>query len=155
MAEYGNTSKERLATCHLDIQTVMNEVIKYFDNTIVSAQRLPEEQFELFKKGREEQNGKWVIVDKKKVVTYKDGYEKTSKHNETPLSDAVDAVPYPIDWEDHTRMNYFAGFVMGISKVLKNRGIIDHELTWGADWDNDTMTNDQKFVDRPHFQIRK
>jgi len=44
--------------------------------------RTAEEQFELYKKGRKLKDGKWIIVNKKKVVTSKDGYNKKSKHQE-------------------------------------------------------------------------
>lgn len=45
--------------------------------------RSPALQFELFKQGRELQNGVWVVVDRKKVVTEKDG-TKLSHHNVYP-----------------------------------------------------------------------
>ncbi len=153
MPKFGKTSTSRLDSCHKDLQTVMNEVIKYFDCSIISGHRPPEDQFELFKKGRKEQDGKWVIASKGKVVTYKDGYERKSKHNENP-SHAVDVVPYPVDWKDERRMDYFAGFVMAIAKIFKNKGIIDHDVVWGADWNDNTILNDHKFIDRPHFQIK-
>ena len=31
MAKFGKTSKKRLSTCHEDLQTVFNEVIKHVD----------------------------------------------------------------------------------------------------------------------------
>jgi len=152
MAQFGKTSLERLESCESDLQVVMKEVIKYFDCTIVSGHRPPEEQFELYKKGRKEVNGEWVIVDKSKVVTYKDGTIKKSKHNEFP-SKAVDVMPYPIDWKDNERITYLAGFIMATARIFKDRGIIDSHITWGNDWDNDTITKDERFSDRPHYQI--
>lgn len=154
MPKFGTRSTENLNSSHKDLQTVFNEVIKYFDCSVIFGHRTPEEQFELYKKGRKQtSSGDWVIGNKSKVVTYKDGFNKLSKHNEYP-SDAVDVVPYPVNWSDTRRMDYFAGFVIGIAKLLKDRGIIDSEIVWGGDWDNDTMTNDHRFVDRPHFQIK-
>ena len=152
MPRFGNSSKSKLETCHKDLQTVLNEAIKYFDFSVIFGERTPEEQMELYKKGRKLKNGVWVVSDKSKIVTYKDGYKKKSKHNYSP-SLAVDIVPYPIDWADTRRMDYLAGFVMAIAKVFKEKGIIDSNIVWGGDWDNDTMTNDERFVDRPHFQI--
>ena len=32
MPRFGKTSKRRLATCHEDLQEILNEVIKYFDS---------------------------------------------------------------------------------------------------------------------------
>jgi len=53
--------------------------------------RTPNEQFELYKEGRAFKNGKWVVVDKKKVVTGKDGFNNKSRHNYLPAS-GVDIV---------------------------------------------------------------
>lgn len=49
---------------------------------IIYVIRTAEEQFELYKKGRELKDNKWIIINKKKVVTSKDGYNKKSKHQE-------------------------------------------------------------------------
>jgi len=148
MPYYSSRSKEKLSTCHEDLQKVFNEVIKYFDCTIVYGHRSPEEQFELFKRGRRKDSvsGRWVIDNKLEVVTYRDGYDRKSMHN-YDVSKAVDVMPYPIDPRDTDRMYYFAGFVMGIAKRM---GI---ELTAGADWDRDTEVDDQTFHDLPHFEI--
>lgn len=51
---------------------------------LTCTQRTPEEQFELFKKGRTEVNGEWIVSDAKAVVTYVDGKTKLSEHNKTP-----------------------------------------------------------------------
>ena len=75
------------------------EVLKYFDFAVTHGHRTPEEQFELFKKGRSlNMDGKWIITDRKKVVTYVDGYEKKSKHNAEP-SKAIDMYPSPVSFE--------------------------------------------------------
>lgn len=152
MAYFSDISNERLSTAHKDLQTLFNEVIKYFDCTVIYGHRTPEEQFELFKKGRELVNGEWVITDKRLVVTHLDGYNRRSKHNECPAL-AVDVIPYPINWEDKSRMDYFGGFVLGIATMLRKEGKIKSDIRWGHDWDGDTEVSDTKFVDRPHFQI--
>lgn len=52
------------------------------DNPVIDyCLRSKEEQLRLFSQGRKFENGKWIIVDKSKVVTYCDGYNITSKHN--------------------------------------------------------------------------
>jgi len=139
MARFGKRSTANLDEAHPDLQTVFNEVIKYFDCSIIDGHRGEKEQNEAFKK-------------KKSKVKY-----PNSKHNKIP-SMAVDAVPYYKDsphirWNDSSRMDYFAGYVMGIASLLKNRGIIDHVLRWGNDWDMDTRTDDTNFIDRPHFEL--
>lgn len=150
MAKFSKASKDKLNTAHKDLQIVFNEVIKYFDCTILCGLRTPKEQFELFKKGREFINGEWIKTGS--VVTYVDGTDKKSKHNENP-SHAIDAVPYPIEWDNLNRMRLFAGYVLGISKILKEQGKIENDIVWGADWDSDTFMKDHTFSDFPHFQI--
>ena len=144
MGTFGKSSREKLDTAHKDLQTLFEEVVKHFDCTVVYGHRSPEEQNKLYQQGRTLPGG---------IVTYKDGYEKLSKHNYSP-SLAVDVVPYPINWKDVDRIRYFAGFVMGIAKMLKGQGLIENDIVWGADWDNDTELSDESFVDLPHFQIK-
>ena len=135
MPKFSKTSKERLAGCHQDLQTIFNYVIKSFDCTIVCGHR-----------GKEEQD-----------KAFKDGFSKVkypnSRHNKKP-SIAVDAVPYPIEWRNTNRMKYFAGYVMGIAETLKRYGAITHDLVTGLDWDDDTILKDTTFKDHPHFQLK-
>jgi peptidoglycan L-alanyl-D-glutamate endopeptidase CwlK len=135
MAKYGKRSKNNLAECNIDIQRVFNEVIKHYDCSILCGHRT-----------REDQNRAYPKYTKLK---YPD-----SKHNKQP-SLAVDAVPYPIDWNDTKRMINFAGYVLGISAIMKARGEIKHGLRWGGDWDRDTELSDNKFQDYPHFELVK
>lgn len=152
MATYGNKSQAELNTAHADLITLFNEVILHFDNAVIYGHRTPYVQFELFKKGRTLINGVWIVTDPGRVVTYKDGISKLSKHNPNP-SLAVDVTPYPINWKDTDRMRYFAGFVMGIALKLKQEGKINHEIRWGGDWDQDTEVGDETFLDLVHFEI--
>jgi len=147
MPTYSQTSEERLKSCHADLRIVFYEMIRKFDHTIIYGYRSPEEQFELFKRGRKEENGIWVIENKLEIVTYKDGYENKSEHNYEP-SNALDAAPYPINWNDRERMCYFAGHIM---ERADKHGI---KLTWGGDWDNDTEIRDHALSDLVHFERR-
>jgi len=70
----------------------------------------------------------------------------SSQHNAKP-SLAVDAVPYPIDWNDRERMTLFAGIVLGVASEL---GVT---IRWGGDWDTDTFVMDNSFDDLAHFEI--
>ena len=136
MPYYSKTSKSNLETCHPDLQTVFNYVIKYFDCKIICGER-----------GREEQDR-----------AFRDGFSTVSyphsKHNKTP-SLAADVVPYPIEWENTERMLYLIGFVLGVAQMLKDYGAIDNDVISGRDWDDDTILKDQRFNDFAHFQIRK
>ena len=129
MPKFGKRSKERLKTCHADIRMVMNEVIKYVDCSILEGHREKERQNQLYDEG-------------KTKVLYPNG-----RHNDYP-SNAVDVVPYPVNWQDRERMTLFAGFVLGVANQM---GV---NLRWGGDWDQDWYVHDNKFDDFPHFEIK-
>ena len=135
MPKFSQSSKDKLATCHDDLQTLFNYVIESFDCTIVCGHRTKEAQ----------------------DTAYKKRYSKVrfpySKHNSLP-SMAADVIPWPIVWDDHDRMRYFAGYVMGIACMLKKAGAIEHNIRWGGDWDMDTELSDNTFMDLPHFELK-
>lgn len=131
MAEFSKRSKERLASCHPDLQRLFNEVVKHQDCTITEGHRGQELQDEYFRTG-------------KSKVQFPNG-----KHNKTP-SEAVDCIPYPFapeDWKDTRRLYMFVGLVRGIAASL---GI---KIRCGADWDGDFEVKDQNFHDLPHFEL--
>jgi hypothetical protein len=128
MPSFGKSSQDKLATCDPRLQKVFNEVIKYFDCTVIEGHRGEEAQNKAFAEG-------------KSKLKYPQG-----KHNKTP-SLAADVLPYPIDWNDTNRMRYFAGFVVGIAATM---GI---KLRWGGDWNQNTELKDNSFNDLPHFEI--
>jgi len=148
MAIFGQKSMSKLMTCEQSLQTVMNEAIKIVDFSVIFGNREQDEQFELFQKGRKKVNGVWQIENKNEIVTFKDGYEKKSKHNFEP-SRAVDIIPYPFPgWgtkEFNEQMHYIAGVVMAISFEFYKSGKIQKQLTWGGFWKN--------LVDLPHIEI--
>ena len=129
MPRFGSRSRKNLETCDEDLQALFSEVIKYFDCTVIQGHRGKEEQNKYFDEG-------------KSKVKYPNG-----RHNANP-SNAVDVVPYPIDWEDTDRMYYFAGFVKGVAFKL---GI---PVRWGGDWNDNTEVKDTNFKDLPHFELR-
>lgn len=152
MPSFGEVSSARLLTCHKDLQTLMNEVIKFYDCQIVYGQRTVKEQQELFKQGRKFENGKWVITNKLMIVTNCDGINSKSKHNKTP-SLAVDVMPYPIGWKDKYSVAYFAGKVIETYRRLKEDGKITSTIRWGGDWNQNNKTIDESLIDFPHFEI--
>lgn len=139
MFKFSKRSLNNLATADEKLQLLFNEVIKEIDCTVIYGHRTPEEQFELFKKGRERIDGWWQVVDKSKVVTNLDGTIKKSKHNYYP-SKAVDVVPYPLDWNDIDSFKLLASVVKRKAMEL---GI---DVEWGGDWTS--------FKDYPHWQIK-
>jgi peptidoglycan L-alanyl-D-glutamate endopeptidase CwlK len=136
MPKFSNTSKDKLSTCHQDLQKLFNEVIKYYDCTIVCGHRNKEDQDYAYAIGHSEK--RWP----------------DSKHNTSP-SLAVDVAPYElnsIDW-GKTQTSYFAGFVKGVHAVLYETNIITHRLRMGIDWDSDNDIDDTKFLDACHFEL--
>lgn len=133
MPAFGEISKRKLAECHSDLQLLFNEVIKYFDCFILCGFRDQAEQDRLFNEG-------------KSKLRWPHG-----KHNSIP-SKAIDVAPYnalndPVDWKDASRFYFFGGYVMGIAKEM---GI---KIRYGGDFNMNTRTKDEKFVDLPHFEL--
>jgi peptidoglycan LD-endopeptidase CwlK len=143
MPTFSKVSLDRLSTCHEDLQTVLNEVIKDFDFTVICGERTIEEQQKLFAQGR---------TTKGPIVTWVDGVKKKSNHNYSP-SKAVDIAPYPIDWNDRERFIYLAGHIMSTADRLFRECKIEHKIRWGGDWNNNDRTKDEKQTDLPHFEI--
>lgn len=135
MPKFSKISKERLATCHEDLQKLFNEVVKEYDCSIIEGYRDKERQKELYHQG------------KSKI--------KEGKHNKNP-SLAVDVVPYPIPdrWgennhKERAKFYHFAGYVKGIAQSM---GL---KIRCGCDWDSDNDFNDQRFDDLVHFELLK
>lgn len=137
---YSAKSKDRLYTCHDDLVTLMIEVDKGYENSILEGARTTERQQQLFKEG------------KSKL----DGVNKKSKHqvsHDRPKSFAVDTAPWPIDWNDLKRFYHYIGYVNGIADQLYREGKMKHKIRCGADWDGDRSFKDQTFHDLPHIEL--
>ena len=136
MPSYSNKSKQKLSTAHDDLQEIFNVVICNFDNTILDGHRDQARQDRAFNEG------------------FSQVQFPNSKHNKVP-SMAVDAVPYPIEWDNLNRMRFFAGRVIATGDILYSFGMITHKVRWGGDWDKDTVLKDNRFNDFPHFELYK
>lgn len=128
MPNLSEKSLARLATCDERLQIICREAIKIYDFTILCGHRGEEEQEKLFLSGQTKL------------------HYPLSKHNSYP-SQAVDIVPYPVDWNDAGRFKLLAGIMFGIAHSHNIK------LRWGGDWDGDWDMNDQKFYDLPHFEL--
>lgn len=133
MPEFGTRSSTNLLQTHSELQRLFNEVVKYYDCSVICGHREEKDQDEAYAEGR----SKLKFPD--------------SKHNQSP-SLAVDVVPYfktkpNIRWDDRDKFYEFGGFVQGVAKVL---GI---NIRWGGNWDMDDELKDQTFFDLPHFEI--
>lgn len=128
MPSFSKLSRERLLTCDVRLQALLNEAIKTVDFTILCGHRGEDEQEDAYRTG-------------KSKVRWPD-----SKHNALP-SVAVDIAPFPVDWQDTAR---FARLVGYIEHIAHQRGI---KIRWGADWDMDGATKDERFIDMPHLEL--
>ena len=128
MPRFGKRSNVNLASCDERLQKVFNEVIKHVDCSVLEGHRGEERQNKLQEEG-------------KSKVRYPDG-----RHNASP-SNAVDVVPYPVDWDDRERFHLFAGYVLGVASGM------GYTLRWGGDWNMNFEVDDNKFDDFPHFEI--
>lgn len=128
MHKFGKVSKLRLATCHPDLQVLMNEAIKYIDFSVLCGHRTEREQNRALASGTSTK--KWP----------------ESKHNKLP-SLAVDIAPYPVDWEDTARFARLAGY---IERIADEKGI---KIRWGGDWNDNFRTLDERLIDMPHIEL--
>ena len=130
MPRFGKRSKERLKGVDAKLQNVLNEVVKYFDITIIEGLRSQERQNELVAQGK----------SKTKFGKHVDGK-------------AVDIAPYPIDWNARDDFHYLGGFMLGMAASM---GI---KIRWGGDWNASSLfkgqrtTKDNNFDDLVHFEI--
>lgn len=130
MASFGTTSKNRLLTCHPDLQRLFITVVQNYDCSIIYGARTLEEQKRLVSEGLSRTMNSRHLVGN-------DGY-----------SHAVDVAPYPIDWENTKRFYHFGGYVLATADML---GI---KIRWGGDWDSDNDLDDQRFMDLVHFELK-
>lgn len=122
----GKKSLENLATCHTDIQRVIHRAMSYqeMDFSVLEGQRTDERQYALFADGKSQLDG---VINK-------------SRHQSSP-SEAVDIVPYPINWESLPEFYKLATLIF---KACLEEGV---KLEWGGHW--------KSFPDMPHFQMEK
>ena len=131
MPNFSIKSRTKLSTCHPDLQSLMNEVIKHIDCVILCGVRTLEEQQAAFKAGNSKCDG---IHNKSKHQAHEDGY-----------SWAVDVAPFPIDWDDAQRFKDLAKVIMDIAAKLHESGIMKHKLVWGGTF--------KSLVDLPHYEL--
>ena len=119
MPSFSQKSLSKLETCSQPLQDLFNEVIKHRDCTILDGHRNEERQTKAFNEG------------------FSKARFPQSRHNTFP-SQAVDVVPYPIDWEDINRFYEFAGFVKATAIQM------NINIKWGGDF--------KSIFDAPHWE---
>ena len=132
MPRFGKKSKQRLEGVHPDLRKVLDEVVKYFDITIIEGKRSQERQNKLVAEGKSK--------------------TKFGKH---VWGKAVDISPYPIDWDARDDFHYLGGFVLATATSM---GI---NVRWGGDWNASSLykgkrtTKDNNFDDLVHFELKE
>lgn len=130
MPSFSKTSQERLATCHPVLQEILNEAIKDVDFSVICGHRNKADQDKAFNEGKSTK--RWP----------------NSKHNRLP-SVAVDVAPYPIRWNDRAAFARLFGY---IERIAHEKG---YKLRWGGDWDGDWNTEEERFIDMPHIELKE
>ena len=132
MPRFGKRSKERLRGVDARLVNVLNEVVKYFDITVIEGLRSQKRQDELVAEGKSK--------------------TKFGKH---VLGKAVDIAPYPIDWQARDDFHLLGGFVLGIASQM---GV---NVRWGGEWSASSLykgkrtTKDNSFDDLVHFELKE
>lgn len=120
MPSFGNTSRKRMEGVSPDLIRLFERVVQDFDCTVLKdgGKRTPERQAELVAQG----------------------VSKTLNSNHL-TGNALDIVPYPVDWEDRERQYKFASFVFDTAMRMGIR------VRWGG-W-----FSKGKFYDSPHWEL--
>jgi len=135
MRKFSERSLRNLEGVHPDLVRVVHKALEIceVDFTVVEGVRTLETQRKYFERGASK-------TMKSRHLVQADGF-----------AHAVDIYPY------------YAGSVQVHAPFAKFRAIADAireaarqlcvNVTWGADWDRDGDTGDERFVDAPHYQI--
>jgi len=106
---------------------------------ITHTHRTPEEQFILYKKGRKynRDTKRWVVDDRRKKVTNRDGYERLSDHNKYPSLAFDVAIKDPnLDYVWNNTLPQWKY----MEPMAKKYGVLN-----GSNW--------KAFTDMPHFYV--
>ena len=135
MPKFSQESFKKLSMCHIDLQVLFYEVIKYYDCKILESYRDAADQEKDFAAGKTKLHYPY------------------SKHNHMPAL-AVDVAPYPIDFKDEKRNIWFGGYVCGLAQILKESGKMTHAIRWGGAWEGlGKLEAGKSLEDSDHFEL--
>lgn len=152
--QFGTTSRQRLATVEPKLRAVVERALELTteDFSVDCGVRTLRQQMQLYAKGRSIAELRAAGIPA--GILARPGEPKVtwtlkSRHlpNANGLSNAVDLVPYPVDWNDLARFDAVAKAVFAAAKELKVR------VRWGADWDQDGNRREKGEYDSPHFEL--
>jgi len=145
MPSFGPKSRAERETLHPFLQEVLDEVIEYYDFSIIEGHRNEAKQSDAFESGASK-------------VEFPDG-----NHNLLP-SMAGDLAPYPIDYSERSKAKARFYFLMGCVKAevenmnalnrMMGRPEPEYDVRFGLDWDGDGDFLDQSFDDIGHVEIK-
>jgi peptidoglycan LD-endopeptidase CwlK len=117
-----------IESCHPDLKRLAYAVAAREAVEFICGHRDESEQNQAFKAGKSKL--RWP----------------NSMHNRSP-SHAIDLVPKPIDWKDLGRFEKLSAVVKEEAEAL---GI---KVRWGADWNSNGRSDDERFLDYPHWEL--
>ena len=150
---FGKSSSKRLEGVDPRMSEIMTEAIKTspYDFGIAQGKRSYEEQFNLYKKGRqwnpksgiESDPSSWEVGGKDKIVT------KTMKSKHL-AGRAIDVSVFKggkyVKGDTTEEMQMYRDVGAHIKSTAKRLGY-EKDFSWGGDW--------KKFVDAPHYEIKQ
>lgn len=129
MPTLDKASGARLAKAHPLLRKLFNEVARRTDVVILDSQRSRAAQ---------------ELAYRAKRSKAKFGQ---SAHNWAPAI-ALDVCPKPIDWKDTRPFVTLAKeIVLPLAREMKI------PIRWGGDWNMNGKTEDERFVDMPHYEL--
>lgn len=145
---YGSTSLSNIVTVDLRLQNICHEAIKVVnrrkmycpDFGISRGFSTPDEQRELFKKGRQydSDQGIWIKVNPGEIVTLCDGYDRLSPHQDRKAIDFFAII--------NGRANYEPGNLALIATAfIEAASDLDDTVEWGGNY--------KSLADGPHIEL--
>ena len=115
----GKESLANLATCHVDLQDLIEHVAAGIDRGDLAWAKIRDIKVTCGYRGKVAQD-----------AAVANGFSKapwpTSKHNTTP-SDAVDVVPYPELWSDEVKWRVLHAYIAGVARGI---GLDLRHISW-------------------------
>jgi peptidoglycan LD-endopeptidase CwlK len=121
---FGKHSLEQRATLHPDLQKVVDEASQEINITLLCGHRGQADQDKAYSEGKS--RVKWP----------------NSRHNSIP-SEAVDIVPFHLDWHN---IRAFKEMAIAVKEAAKR---VNVDIEWGGECFG------PKFIDMPHFQLKR
>lgn len=115
----GAASKAKLATCHGELQLLIERVANGVDEGDLTYAGVKDIVVTCGYRGEAEQNK--AVAEGNSRLPW-----PCSKHNRTP-SDAVDVVPYPEKWSDAEKLKVLHAYIAGVAHGM---GISLFDISW-------------------------